>query len=125
MEGAIYEAEAANKMEGVKITDELSGYQGTGYADFSDAGGFVEWDNVLADAGGRFKLTFRYAAAGDRPCELLINGQTAGRIPFADTGSWTSWKTVDITVDLKTGRNAVRVVAIGAGPNLDAMAVNK
>jgi hypothetical protein len=125
MEGAIYEAEAANKTNDVWISNQYAGYQGTGYVDFGGAGSFVEWDNVLADAGGRFKLTFRYAAPSDRPCELLINGQTVGRIPFASTGNWTTWKTVDTMAEFKTGRNTVRIVAVGNGPNLDAMAVNK
>ena len=93
--------------------------------DFGEAGSFVEWDNVLADAGGTFKLTFRYAAQNDRPCDLFINGENVGRIPFASTGSWTNWQTVDKTVTFRTGRNAVRVVAVGAGPNLDAMAVQQ
>ncbi len=125
MEGAIYEAEAANKTGDVLVLDQYSGFQGTGYVDFGGAGSFVEWDNVLADTEGQFTLTFRYAAASDRPCNLLVNGQTVAQIPFASTGGWTRWQTVDSTVRFKTGRNVVRVVAVGNGPNLDAMAVNK
>lgn len=125
MEGAIYEAEAANRMNDAQVADNHAGFQGTGFVDYGNAGSFVEWDNVLADTAGRFKLTFRYAAAGNRPCNLLINGETVGRIPFEDTRDWTNWKTADMEVTFRTGRNAVRVVAVGAGPNLDAMAVNK
>lgn len=125
MDGSIYEAEAANTMNDVQVADNHAGYQGTGFADFGDAGSFIEWDNVLADAAGKFKLTFRYAAVNDRPCDLLINGENVGRIPFADTGAWTTWRTVDREVTFRTGRNAVRVIAVSPGPNLDAMAVNK
>ena len=67
MEGAIYEAEAANKTGDVLVLDQYSGFQGTGYVDFGGAGSFVEWDNVLADTEGQLTLTFRYAAASDRP----------------------------------------------------------
>ncbi|HDS85250.1 MAG TPA: DUF1080 domain-containing protein [Phycisphaerales bacterium] len=124
MDGAIYEAENANRMNDAQVADNHTGYQGTGFVDFGGAGSFVEWDNVLADQAGEFTLTFRYAASDDRPCNLLVNGEQVGRIPFASTGNWTTWQTVDVKVQFRTGRNAVRVVAVGQGPNLDAMAVN-
>ena len=38
---------------------------------------------------------------------------------------WESWKTVDLKVAFKKGGNIVKVVAVGDGPNLDALAVNK
>lgn len=125
MDGAIYEAENANRMNDAQVSNNHTGYQGTGFVDFGGPGSFVEWDNVLADTGGRFTLTFRYASSDNRPCHLLVNGEQAAQIPFESTGDWTNWKTVDVPVTFRTGRNAVRVVAIGQGPNLDAMAVNK
>jgi predicted dehydrogenase len=125
MAGAIYEAEAANKLSAdAKPADNHGGFQGTGFVDMGGAGSFVEWNNVLADKGGQYKLTFRYAAAGDRPCELFVNGASAGKLAFANTGNWTDWKTVDATVTFKNGGNIVRVSALGDGPNIDAMAVN-
>lgn len=125
MDGAIYEAEAANTMSDAKAADNQSGYQGAGFADMGGKGSFVEWNNVLADTAGDYKLTFRYAAMGSRPCELSVNGTSAGKLNFADTGNWTDWKTENITVTFKNGGNVVRVTAIGDGPNLDALAVNK
>lgn len=122
--GAIYEAEAANKMESAVVADNHKGYQGTGFVDMGGKGSFVEWNNVLADNAGQYKLTFRYAAAGNRPCTLVVNGSEVGRAAFADTRGWTNWQTVDATVTFKNGGNIVRLVAIGDGPNLDAMAVN-
>ncbi len=124
MKGDIYEAEAA-KIVNCKIADNQKGYQGTGFVDFGEKDSYVEWDNVLADNGGKYTLTFRYAAADSRPCELFVNGQRAGQIDFAATKSWTNWKTVDMKVNFKKGGNFVKVVAIGSGPNLDALAVNK
>jgi hypothetical protein len=46
-------------------------------------------------------------------------------ISFAKTKNWTSWKTVDMKVNLNKGGNFVKVVAMGDGPNLDALAVTK
>ena len=124
LEGSIYEAETA-KLTGCTAEKTHAGFQGTGYADFGDAGSSVEWDNVLADTEGRYTLTFRYASPSNRPCELVVNGAGVGRVEFAATGGWTTWKTVTTPVNFKTGRNAVKLAAIGAGPNVDAMAVNK
>jgi hypothetical protein len=85
----------------------------------------VEWDNILADNDGRYVLKFRYSSVGDRTCELLVNGQKSGTIAFKDTKKSTAWKTVNIDVKLKSGGNFVKVVAMDAGLNLDAVAVNK
>jgi hypothetical protein len=123
MKGDIYEAEDA-KLVGCKKAAKPEGYQGTGFAAFGDKGS-VEWDNVLADNNAKYTLTFRYAAAGDSPCKLIVNGKEVGKIAFSGTGKLTNWKTVDMKVDLKKGGNFIKVVAIGAGPNLDALAVNK
>jgi len=125
MKGDIYEAEDAKLVKCQKASDH-AGYQGTGFVDFDGAGSYVEWDNVLAENAGQHKLTFRYAASGgSRPCELIVNGQKIGQINYPETKSWTDWKTVDKKVDLKKGGNFIKVVAIAAGPNLDALAVNK
>lgn len=124
LKGDVYEAEAA-KMVRCSKADNQKGFQGTGFADYSENGCYIEWDNVLADTNGKYTLTFRYASSNNRPCELYINNRKAAVIPFKSTQSFTNWQTVDVKVDMKKGQNNVRVVAIGAGPNLDAMAVNK
>ncbi|HML74544.1 MAG TPA: DUF1080 domain-containing protein [Anaerohalosphaeraceae bacterium] len=124
--GAIYEAESANKLHEARIFNTYSGYQGTGYVCFTpDAGGSVEWDNVLADTAGQFKLTFRYAASDDRSCDLYINEENVGKLQCVSTGAWTKWQTVEKVVSFQTGRNTVRIATAGSGLNLDAMAVNK
>jgi hypothetical protein len=56
---------------------------------------------------------------------LFVNGEKAGQVAFGGTGGWDKWKTVDAKVALKKGGNFIKVVAVGAGPNLDALAVNK
>ena len=124
MEGAIFEAESG-KMVNCSKADNQQGYQGTGFTVFDGAGSSVEWDNVLADQEGRYKLTFRYAAVGNRPCELHVNGQKVETLAFASTEKWNNWKTVETNVAFKKGGNVVKVVAIDAGPALDALAVNK
>jgi len=124
MKGDVYEAEDA-KLVGCKKANNHKGYQGTGFADFGGKSSSVEWDNVLADNDGEYKLALRYATTSDRACELIVNGQKAGTLAFKSTGKYTNWKTEKVKVSLKKGGNFIKVVAIGDGPNLDALAVNK
>ena len=124
MPGDIYEAEDAT-LAGCKKADNQKGFQGTGFVDFAGSGGSVEWDNILADNAGEYTLTFRYASVGNRPCELFINGTKEQALKFVGTAGWNSWKTIAVKSTLKKGGNFVKVVAIKAGPNLDALAVTK
>jgi predicted dehydrogenase len=124
MPGDIYEAEDA-KLAGCKKADNQKGFQGTGFVDFAGSGGSVEWDNILADNPGEYTLTFRYASVGNRPCDLSVNGDNQQTLKFTDTAGWNSWKTIAVKATLKKGGNFVKVAAIKAGPNLDALAVTK
>ena len=121
--GDVYEAEAAI-LKGSGKASNHAGFQGTGFADYGDAGSYVLWDNVLGEKA-QYVLTFRYASSGNRPCELFVNDQKVGRLAFANTGGWTRWATVEAKVTLKAGGNAIKVVSLGAGPNLDALGVTK
>jgi hypothetical protein len=124
MAGDIYEAEAARMTDCTKANNP-SGFQGTGFVTFKGQGSSIEWDNVLADQNGQYKLTFRYAAANNKSCELYVNSQKVGTLAFAGTGNQTTWQTNETNVTFKKGGNVVKVVAIDAGLNLDALAVNK
>jgi len=79
----------------------------------------------LSHLAGEFRLTFRYASVRNCPCELIVNGKKVGTIPFKNTRKYTAYKTADVKVNLVKGGNSIKVVAIGDGPNLDALAVNK
>lgn len=124
MAGSIYEAEDA-RLVGCSKAANQKGYQGTGFVDFSGPGSFVEWDNVLADQAGEYKLAFRYAVVGNRPCRLYVNGTKAGVLNFENTGGWTRWETTEIRATFKKGGNFVKVEAIDAGPSLDTLAVTR
>jgi hypothetical protein len=124
MKGDIYEAEDA-KLVNCKKANNFNGFQGTGFVDMGGKGSYVEWDNVLADNQAEYRLTFRYASVSDCPCELVVNGEKVGTIPFKDTKKYTAYKTVNAKVNLIKGGNSIKVIVIGDGPNLDALAVNK
>ena len=123
MEGDAYEAEKAILDGGTTAQNTNGGFQGTGYADFAGSGSSVEWDNILAGKNGEHTLNFRYAAESNRPCELYVNKEKVGKIKFDNTGKWTNWKIEKVKVNLKKGGNFIKVVAIDAGPNLDAVSI--
>ncbi len=123
LSGEIYQAEDS-KMQGCTVATNHTGYTGTGFVDFGDAGTSIEWTNIRAEKTGEFTLTFRYGATNNRPCDLFVNGKKVTQLAFKSTGEWTKWSTVDAKVSLQNGMNSVKLVAVGAGPNIDAMALN-
>ena len=119
------QAEAA-AFGGGRLALARSGYTGTGYVDFSNlSGDFVAWA-VSVKAAGKYNLGVRYANGSTiaRPVELRVNGAAAGAVPFAPTGGWSNWSTVEVPVTLAAGANEVSIVANGSGgPNVDALVV--
>ena len=68
---------------------------------------------------------FRYAKGdtANRPCKVMVNGASVGTVAFPPTGSFTTYKTVTLPVNLgaANGFREVRVTSTTAtgGPNLD------
>jgi hypothetical protein len=119
-----YEAENAT-LSGGNITEATNlGFTGTGYVNYTDgaAGGVTAF--AVNQAGPR-TLIFRYANGGavNRPCNVTINGTSVGTVAFAPTGSFTTYRTVTLSVNLpiSSAFKDVRVTSTTAagGPNLD------
>ena len=111
------------------IDNNNSGFTGTGFANTDNAQGkAVKWA-INASNSSRYTLTFRFAngGTGNRNGSLLINGGSNGNFTFElpSTGSWTSWKTASIEVDLVQGNNLVQLSALTAEglPNIDSITV--
>ena len=121
-----FEAEKAALTNAVVATNH-PGFSGTGFVDYAAAAGSSVKFTVSRSAAGSVKLTFRYAngSTANRPCNLIVNGATVSAPTFASTGTWDTWKTVSVTVSLKSGSNTIAVTATTApgGPNLDALDV--
>ena len=122
---SLYQAENASFV-GPIISKANAGYTGTGYVDFTNNSNDYLQFTVDATAGAH-TLTFRYANGGttDRPLSLSINGTVVQpKLSFGPTGSWATWKTVSIAVNLNDGLNTVRLTAIGfSGGNVDSLTV--
>lgn len=121
---ALYQAEDAAVLSNAVIASSRGGYNGSGYVDYR-RNSFVEWNNIDGANGGAATLTFRYAngSTNNRTSDVIVNGQTIATLDFAPTGSWTSWQTTTVSVNLNSGDNTVRVYSPNAGPNLDEMTV--
>jgi hypothetical protein len=122
----VYEAEDAI-LGGPTAANVNGGFTGKGYADFQNASGdSIRWD-VSAAAAGIVNLTFRYANGGttNRPLSLRVNGTLVSpSLSFDSTGSWTTWKTVSVSVQLSAGSNSIFLSTIGSnGANFDSLTV--
>jgi hypothetical protein len=122
-----YQAESAT-LSGPVVATDNSGWTGSGYADYQHASAdYAQW-TVQAPAAGTYTLEFRYANGdtADRPLAVAVNGGTSTTLPFAPTGSWTSWGGQGATVTLAKGANTVRATATGTnGGNIDWLGVSQ
>ena len=102
------------------------GYVAGGYADFAGAGSAAQF-TVTRAAAGSATLGIRYAngSTANRPFNVFVNGVNVGQFPCTPTGGGSSWRTVSLatSVALAAGPNAIRLVAVGAGADLDQLTV--
>ena len=108
------QAEVATIGGGTAVETTHSAYYGTGYANFNNSGGFVEWRNVDGGVGGEAQLTFRYALGnGSRTGALIINGASQN-LTMTSTGAWTDYQTITVTASLNAGAsNTIRLESTG------------
>jgi uncharacterized delta-60 repeat protein len=108
-------------LSGAAATSNHTGYEGSGFADFVQSTGSIEW-TVNAATAGWHNLTVRYAN-GDtvaRPMDLSVNGGPAKYLVARPTGMWANWATETIAVDLVAGANRIRLSPHQSpGPNVD------
>jgi hypothetical protein len=119
------QAEAATLAGGTVVNAANKGYAGSGYADFGGAGSSAQFA-VTRTAAGTASLTIRYAngSTANRPYNVMVNGSNVGQFLAAPTGGGNVWKTDLLTnVSLNSGANTIRLVAVGAGADLDQLTV--
>jgi prepilin-type processing-associated H-X9-DG protein len=120
-----YQGETLTLGGGTVANAANRGYTGTGYADFAGAGSWAQLAVNRPAAGAAATLSIRYAngSAASRPYDLLVNGVKVGRLAAPPTGSGSTWRTelLGSNVSLAAGANAIRLVAVGAGADLDSV----
>src|SRR6266542_3108350 len=122
-----YEAENATVVQGIVEANHL-GFSGTGFVNSNNvAGSWVQWTVTAAQAGAA-TATVRFAngSTTNRPMDIAVNGTVvAAGTAFNGTGSWDTWGTVTLTVNLNAGTNTIRATATTAngGPNVDKITI--
>jgi hypothetical protein len=124
-----YEAENATLGGGNVVNSGNLGFTGTGYVNYTDnaAGGYTEFQVLQS---GPQTIVFRYAngSAVNRPCNVTVNGTSVGTVAFPPTGSFTTFKTTTLSVNLPVSAafKAVRVTSTTAagGPDMDSATFN-
>lgn len=109
------------------------GFTGTGFASGYEATGSGVQFDVDAPSAGTWRLAIRYAnAVGSdnqsttRTVTAHVNGAVGPRFSLPPTGSWNTWSTAGVSVDLRAGSNTI-TIAQDAGDsgrvNIDSLAV--
>lgn len=116
------------------VDSNHTGHTGSGFLNTANVfGNGIDWK--LNGSAGSYTFTWRYASTSNRSAKLVVNGSTvASNISFNSTGSWTSWETESVMVDLSDGVKDIRLEATNnsglgnidyiqvIGPNVSALA---
>lgn len=108
---------------GVIIRTRHTGYEGSGYGDYNDAGGgSIEWE-YTSPAGGTIAVLVRYATQSKRPLSLSIDGQPVGTFQCETSGSWETWVEEELVVNVSPGSHMLWLEAVAFGPNVDSISI--
>lgn len=107
-----YEAETAPATCDGAIKKSRAGYSGSGYCDPKNATGTAAQFTVNAKNAGTATLQIRYAnGSSARSAGLVVNGSAAQPLTLEGTGSWGTWTTKAVTVQLKAGSNTIQLAS--------------
>lgn len=113
--GTILEAEDAHYTVARKNTDS-KGFTGSGYLEgiVGDANQQIDWIYFVPEAG-KYHLEFRYSLKREQLFDspVIINDIQAGNLTFWMTGTSDSWVWDRIIVNLKKGKNTIKITPEG------------
>lgn len=92
-----------------------TGFNGEGLVDtYNKPGSYADVNTDSVSAGSYF-LGIRYVQGktDTRLAELQVNGKVINKLAFEPTSAWTAWTTKYTLVELKAGRNSIRLTATG------------
>jgi hypothetical protein len=118
-----FQAEAAFDIEEGVVETIHAGFTGTGYVNIDNFTGTFIWHVINSPASAPVSLRLRYANGTGvaRPIQVSVNGSGEALIPGAPTGSWSTWATRTVTVNLLAGNNDVFLMSVSSDgmPNID------
>jgi len=122
----VYQAEDAALAGGALKESTNLGFNGSGYANSAMTGSTITFNDVNPNGGGSKAMTIRYAlgAAGSRTGNIIVNGTTIP-VTFPSTGTWTTWKTMIVNINLSaTGANTIQFATTGNDlANIDEISI--
>jgi Domain of unknown function (DUF4394) len=126
--GTQYQSENGVQGGGNKVDTSIAGFVGTGFVNYADgvAGGITDYS---VNQSGAVTLSVRYSngSAANRPCNVLVNGVTVGTIAFPPTGSFATYGTATLALNLgaTNGFKTLRIISTTAagGPNSDFITI--
>lgn len=114
-----YQADKGTATDGF-IETTNAGYHGDAYVNFDKGGNVVV--PVKVDMAGEYKFEIDFANGSSEDRSLVISSaiDTATSV-FEKTGSWTTWKTQEVSLKLTAGENSVKFATLDGkdGPNID------
>ena len=125
-----YEAENAKLSGKASITSGKDGRYSSGGAYVGYVGGgadnAVTFENVTADAAGKYKLRIYYISGEPRSLKVDVNGKFAQKIDncYANKNDWTGLRAVNVEVELNAGKNTIKLYNDqGDAPSIDRIAL--
>ena len=111
------------------VSREARRFKGTGFVDFNEKEGSVEFYQENDGEGGDYSIRFRYMhnnVGKLYPMKLFVNDEYIRILDFKATGGWEkSWKFVPTIIRLKAGANSIRLETIGqSGPFIDELFID-
>ncbi|MCM3747219.1 carbohydrate-binding protein [Paenibacillus pasadenensis] len=102
-----------------------SGWTGSGFVNFNNAPGYVQWNTTIPAAGDYLiDIAYAYGSAGSTTAKLIIDGAAVTPdISFPSTGSWNAaWGKAQVTVPLTAGAHTIKLETVGSYyVNLDSI----
>jgi pectate lyase len=110
---------------GVQESSNL-GFSGTGYVNFDNVIGSIGTWYLTANSAGSKSIGIRYAngTTTARGMTVSVNETNQTTFTAAPTGTWTTWTTEFVTLNLVAGVNQIKLTSLTAdgGPNIDLFA---
>lgn len=123
---AVIQGEDFCSAQGIMASNH-SGFIGSGFVDFDMALGSNGTWNLVAQSAATANIGVRYANSGTMPrsMNISVNGTQQAVLAASPTGSWTSWTTELIILNLTKGPNIIQFTATTSegGPNIDLFAL--
>jgi hypothetical protein len=119
----VYQAENAFDIDEGVVESIHAGFTGTGYVNIDNFSNTFMWHIVNTGFAGPATLRVRYAngTGTGRPIRISVNGATAGTLAGGPTGSWATWATASVPINLAAGNNDVIHASVTSDgmPNID------